>query len=90
VRSEGKVTVRFFEVAGKQSSRVGPLTVGHYWIIEENQLLVRGPFSAEKQAVADFSRIGLRLLRLINKDIEYTLEDSEAERLRENPENVQS
>jgi hypothetical protein len=88
VQSEGIVTVRFFEVAGKRSSRVGPLTVGHYWIIEESQVLVRGPFSAEKEAVADFRRIGLRLLRLINKDIEYTLEGSEAERLQENPQAI--
>lgn len=88
MQSEGTVTVRFFEVAGKRSSQVGPLTVGHYWIIEDNQLLVRGPFSAEKEAIADFRRIGLRLLRLMNKDIEYTLEGNEAERLRASPEPI--
>ena len=67
---ESRMTVEFFEVVG---NRVGPLTVGHYWIAKESQLLLRGPFSTEKAAVADFKRIGIQLLKVINKKTMYTL-----------------
>jgi hypothetical protein len=86
VEIEEIVTVQFFEVAGKRNSRVGPLPVGHYWFAQEKQLLVRGPFSTEKEAVADFKRIGLRLLKVIDPKADYTLSgESSKERSRESP-----